>query len=62
MFLANNNVVPPYSWLHDSTLKDINGNTVAMYLAYNNIDIPDIWYHNYQTRNSSDSTLAMIYA
>lgn len=54
MFLANNNVVPPYSWLHDSTLKDINGNTVAMYLAYNNIDIPDIWYHNYQTRNSSD--------
>ena len=31
MLLMNNKIFPPKQWEHDSTLKDINGDTMAMY-------------------------------
>lgn len=33
-------------WIHDPSLQDKNGKTVAMIIACNQTTIPDIWRHD----------------
>jgi len=46
MCLANNKIIPPKEWVHDSNLQNKDGNTVAMILALNYIIPPKDWYHD----------------
>ena len=46
MILAMSGIIPPKEWIHDSTLCDNFGNTVAMVLAwYGTIPLKE-WLHD----------------
>jgi len=44
--LAVEKIIPPKEWIHNPSLQNCRGNTVALCLAYNKIIPPKEWIHN----------------